>query len=93
MVYKILLAIDAIVAAIFVYFFVVGLGDGSISDFNSQLWGIILLALAAIIGGGVLLNGKGYRKAANGLLLVLATPGILYGLFLLLIVIAQPRWN
>jgi hypothetical protein len=93
MVYKILLAIDAIVAAIFVYFFVVGLGDGSISDFNSRLWGIILLALAAIIGGGVLLNGKGYRKAANGLLLVLATPGILYGLFLLLIVIAQPRWN
>ncbi len=93
MVYKILLAIDAIVAAIVVYFFVVGLGDGSISEFNIQLWVVILLALAAIIGGGVLLDGKGYRKAANGVLLVLATPGVLYGLFLLLIVITQPRWN
>jgi len=93
MFYKILLAIDAVVAAIVVYFFIIGLGDGSISNFNSQLWLIILLALAAIVGGGVLLNGKGYRKAANGLLLVLAAPGVLYGLFLLLIVITQPRWN
>jgi hypothetical protein len=93
MVYKFLLAVDAIVAAVVIYFFVVGLGDGSISDFNIRLWLIILLALAAIIGGGVLLNGKGNRKAANALLLVLATPGVLYGLFLLLIVVTQPRWN
>jgi hypothetical protein len=93
MFYKILLAIDAMVAAVVVYFFVVGLGDGSISSFNIELWLTILVALAVVIGGGVLLNSSGYRRAANALLLVLATPACLYALFVLSLVIFQPRWN
>ena len=93
MAFKILLAIDAVVALIVVYFFVIGLGDGSISAFNIQLWLAILACLVLVIGGGVLLNGKGHRRTANGLLLILATPSVVYGLFILSIVILQPRWN
>jgi hypothetical protein len=40
-----------------------------------------------------LLNAKGQRIAANLVLLILATPAALYGLFMLSIIIFQPRWN
>jgi hypothetical protein len=35
-------------------------------------------------------NGGGAAIAA---LSILAVPGVLYGLFVLLVIIAQPRWN
>jgi hypothetical protein len=93
MFFRILLGIDAIAAAVVVYFFVIGLADGSVSSFNMQLWLGILAAVAAILVGGFLLNAKGQRIAANLVLLILATPAALYGLFMLSIIIFQPRWN
>ncbi len=93
MFFRILLGIDAIAAAIILYFFVVGLGDGSISDFNMHLWLGILAALGVVIGGGVALNAKGNRRAANAVLLILAIPTALYGLFVLSLIVFQPRWN
>ncbi len=91
--FRILFGIDALAAAVIVYFFFVGLADGSVSSFNAGLWFAILAALAAILGGGWIANANGKRGAAIALLLVLAIPAVLYGLFILLIVIAQPRWN
>ncbi len=88
-----LLGIDAAAAMVIVYFFFVGLADGSVSSFNGGLWFATLAAVAAILGGGWLLNAKGQRRAAVALLLVLAVPSVLFGLFTLLIVIVQPRWN
>ena len=93
MLVRILVGIDALGALVVVYFFVVGLGDGSVSSFNMGLWLAILAAVAAVIGGGIALNAKGQRRAAIGLLLVLAVPSIAYALFILLILIAHPRWN
>jgi len=40
-----------------------------------------------------LLNANGHRGLAITLLSILAVPGVIYALFVLLIVIAQPRWN
>ena len=91
--FRILLAVDALAAAVIVYFFFVGLADGSVSSFNGGLWFAILAALAVIIGGGWLLNASGKRGPAIALLLVLAIPAVLFGLFMLIIVIANPRWN
>jgi hypothetical protein len=54
--YRILLGIDFIGAAIVLYFFAIGLGDGSVSSFNILLWMAILGIIAGIIGGGMLLN-------------------------------------
>ena len=88
-----LLVFDALVALVVVYFFIVGLGDGSVSDFNGGLWFGILAAIAAILGGGWLLERNGLRGAAIAVLLILAVPGLLYALFLALILIMQPRWN
>jgi hypothetical protein len=76
-----------------VYFFVIGLADGSVSSFNMQLWLGILAAVAAIVGGGIWLNALGHRIVANLVLLILATPAALYGLFILSVIVFQPRWN
>ena len=92
MFFRLLLAIDAIAALVILYFFMIGLADGSVSSFNMELWFGILAAVAAILGGGLLLKAKGQRIAANLVLLVLATPAALYGLFFLSIIF-QPRWN
>jgi hypothetical protein len=93
MFFRVLLGIDAIAALVVIYFFMIGLADGSVSSFNMQLWLGILAAVVAIPVGGFLLNAKGQRIAANLVLLILATPATLYGLFMLSIIIFQPRWN
>lgn len=85
--------IDAVVALVAVYFFVWGILDGSVSSFNIVLWLGILLALAAILGGSVLLRAAGHPVLGLCLLLLLAVPGLLAGLFILAILILQPRWN
>jgi hypothetical protein len=89
----ILFGIDAIVAAIVLFFFFAGLGDGSVDSFNILLWLVILGILAAILGGGWLLKSNGHPRLASVVLLILAIPGLLYALFILSVIILQPRWN
>jgi hypothetical protein len=90
---RVLLAIDAAAAAVILYFFVIGLADGSVSSFNGALWAATLASVAAILGGGALLNAKGQRGLAIVLLLVLAIPAALFGLFVLAMIVAQPNWR
>jgi hypothetical protein len=91
--FRILLAIDAAVALVALYFFFIGLGDGSVSSFNIGLWLALLGGIAAVLGGGWALNAKGQRRAALGVLAILALPGLLFGLFILMVLVLQPRWN
>jgi hypothetical protein len=91
--YRFFLAVDAVALAVALYFFGIGLADGSVSSFNIVLWLALLGGIAAIVGGGMTLNAKGNRRAATLLLAVLAVPGVLAALFLLSILIMQPRWN
>jgi vacuolar-type H+-ATPase subunit I/STV1 len=86
-------AVDVVIAIIVLYFFLVGLADGSVSSFNIGLWLLILLGLGSILGGSLWLKTAGHPALAMVLLLILAIPGLLYGLFLLALVIAAPRWN
>jgi len=88
-----LYGIDAVIALIALYFFVAGLSDGRVSSFNILLWLAILGGLAAILGGGLQLKSNGHQRLANGVLLILAVPGLLFGLFFLSLIILQPRWN
>ena len=66
---------------------------GTFSSFNGGRWAMILTGVAAVPAGGWLLAASGHRRAALALLAVLAVPGLLAGLFLLLVVVLQPRWN
>ncbi len=85
--------IDALVVLVTLYFFLVGLGDGSVSSFNGLLWLGILAGLAVVLGGGWLLKVSGQLKTAKILLSVVAVPAFLFFLFFLLIILSKPRWN
>ena len=89
----ILWGIDALVALVAIYFFIIGLGDGSVSSFNGLLWLGILVGLAAVLGGGWMLKTSGQLKSAKVLLSVVAVPAVFFFLFFLLLILSKPRWN
>jgi hypothetical protein len=89
----ILWGIDALIALIALYFFFIGLVDGSVSSFNIGIWGLLLIGLAVIVFGSLWLKSVNQLGLAKGLLSILAIPGILYALFILMILIGNPRWN
>ncbi len=85
--------IDALVGAIVVGYFFLGLADGSVSSFNSGIWAAILGALAVILAGSMWLKVVGRPGFGTALLLVLGIPGVLYGVFLFLVIVTKSRWN
>ena len=93
MAFWILWGIDAFIALIFVGFFVIGLGDGSVSSFNIGIWAVILLVLAVVLWGSYALRAKGNRAAAIAVAAVLAVPGILAGILLIATIVLHQRWN
>lgn len=86
--------IVALTALVFVYFFIVGLGDQSVSSFNIKLWLITLIAFPGILAGSYWLKNHHYIKLGIGLLLIPALPALLYAVFFLIILLGGPiRWN
>ncbi len=85
--------IDALICAITAVFFLLGIADGSVSSFNIGLWIAIWAVLGVILGGGFGLKRLGYPVLGTLLLLVLAIPGLLSGLFLFLFVVTGSTWN
>ncbi|MVM37081.1 osmoprotectant transporter permease [Spirosoma sp. HMF3257] len=92
-IFWILWGIDGIIALIFFYFFFVGIADGSVSSYNGGLWFFMLIALSAILIGGYWLQTHQHEVGAKILLSVLAVPGLLCGLFFLILILTNPRWN
>lgn len=89
----ILWGIDAVLATAVLYFFFIGLADGSVSYDNMGLWLIILMGVGTIMFGSLWLKSNQYLCIAKIVLSILALPGVLYGLFMLMIIITKPRWN
>lgn len=86
-------SVAAAVAAVMFYFFLAGLADGSVSSFNAGLWTITLAVTGGVVSGSLLLKRAGRPGLGALLSLVLAVPGLIAVLFILFILIAQPRWN
>lgn len=86
-------SIDLVVAVIAVYFFFIGLADGSVSSFNMGLWLAILCVLGGVIVGSLALRTAARTGAATALVMVLAVPSALIGLFFLVLLVAPVRWN
>jgi hypothetical protein len=81
------------VTGVAVCFFLVGLADGSVSSFNAGLWTLLLLGTVGVTAGSLMLKKRGRPGLGALLALALALPGVLAGLFLLMILITQPKWN
>ena len=84
---------DAILSLVILYFFVAGLADGSVSSFNIGLWLVIVLVVCAVMFGSLALRSAGRIGLAVALLLVIALPGLLFVLFMGLVIVTNPRWN
>jgi hypothetical protein len=93
MVFWIAWIIDALIGAVFAFFFVAGIDDHTVSAVNIGLWLGILGALAIVLGGGLALRSHGRRPAATALALVLAVPGIAFVLFFLIVILSGARMN
>jgi hypothetical protein len=85
--------IDAVIVAVALYFFFSLSAGGRVGSFNILPWLAILAVLATVVGGSVWLRSAGQHAFAFILLLLLAIPGALYALFLLLILILQPDFR
>jgi hypothetical protein len=86
-------AIDAVIAAVALYFFFSLAAGGRVGSFNILPWLAILAALAAVVGGSVWLRSIGQQVVAIVLLLGLAIPVALLGLFFLLLLILHPNFH
>jgi hypothetical protein len=84
--------VDALICAIAVLFFLLGLANGSVSSFNIGIWIAIWAALAVILGGSLWLKTAGRPVLGTLLLLVLALPSLLYGLIILLFAVTKTKW-
>lgn len=89
----ILWGIDAVIAVVFLGFFIAGIADGSVSSFNAGLWIVILAALGALLWGGYALRAAGRSGLATKLLMLLAVPAILIGALFVVVLVSNPRWN
>ena len=84
---------SALTTMVAVAFFVIGVGDGSVSSFNLTLWLALLSAMSLSLWGGYALRVRGRSRLAIAALAVTAVPGVFAALFILLVLITQPRWN
>lgn len=76
----ILWCFDALITLIGLYFFFIGLADGSVSSFNMGLWLLIMAGLAAILLGSLGLMKHNHLSIDNSVLCILAVPGFLFGI-------------
>lgn len=91
--HRILVAINAIVLGVLLYFFVWGLEDGSVSAFNILLWLALLAVPSVTLLGGAIAWASGRRALSIGLLLVPSLPGLMFAIFFLAVLILQPNWR
>ena len=85
--------VDALTALIAVYFFFVGLADGSVSSFNIGIWTVLLLGLGGVVLGSLALRAAGRDAWARALVVALAVPALGVGLFFAVLLGTHPRWN
>lgn len=85
--------IDATVALITLYFFFIGLADGSVSSVNITIWAALLAVLAALLIGSLYLKSGGNLTLAKILTGALAIPALLVALAIVFMVVSGTKWN
>jgi hypothetical protein len=85
--------IDAVIAAVALYFFFSLAAGGRVGSLNILPWLAILVALAAVVGGSVWLRSVGQQVVAIVLLLGLAIPAALCVLLFLLLLVLNPNFH
>lgn len=84
---------NALMCLIPVYFFFIGLGDGTITSRNIGLWFVILLLVAVVLVGSFLLKAANQMALAKVILILAAIPGILVLLYFIIVFTSKPNWH
>jgi hypothetical protein len=92
-IYRSLLGLAGLTAAVLIWFFLEGLADGTVSSFNIGLWLPLLAAVGGLFGGGIALHRGGRTVAGKMLLALLALPALLGGFVTLVLIISPPNWH
>ena len=93
MFFRTIWVIDAIIGGVGLYFFVVGLHDGSVSSFNMTFWIGLLGGMGAVLWGSRALRAAGKNRSAVLTALIPAVPGLLMALFFLELIAGHPNWH
>jgi hypothetical protein len=88
--YRILQGVVIVALAVLLWFFIVGLGDGSIDGSNMLLWLVLLVVPGGALVEAAQLRSGGKPGVACLLLALPAVPAVFFGLFFGLFVILQP---
>lgn len=91
--YWILWIFSALVALVPVYYFLIGLNDGSITSRNILMWVALLLIVFLVLGGSWFLQANGHLGFAKGLLFIIVIPGVIGLLYILTVIFSKQRWN
>lgn len=83
----------ALMSLVPIYFFFIGLADGSITSRNVGLWSIILIIIAFVLFGTLWLKGHEHLPLAKVILILAAIPGIFVLLYFLIVFTSKARWN
>ena len=92
-IFWILWIFTAIMSLVPIYFFFIGLNDGSITARNIGLWAIILLIIAGVLIGSCWLKDHERLGMAKGLLMLAAIPGLFVVLYFVVVLTSKARWN
>ena len=91
--FLVLLVCSALTTLVALGFFLVGLADGSVSEFNIVLWIALLGMLSLSVFGGWLLFRRSRWVLALLVLSLSALPGLLAALFLGMLSLSNPHWQ
>jgi len=84
---------NALMSLIPIYFFFIGLADGSVDSDNMGIWMILLAVVALIMGGTYWLKTQNQIKAAKVVLIIAAIPSVLAIIFMSVAIFGDVRWN
>ncbi len=92
-IFKFLWGINALASLVPLYFFVIGLADGSVNSRNMGLWALILIVFIGVLLGSIFLKNHQNTGFAIALLLIIALPALFYLIYLLIAMFGNQRWN
>ena len=84
---------NALISLIPIYFFFVGLNDGTVSSRNAGIWFILMLVVAVVLVGPFLLKAANQLTLAKVLMLIAAVPGFLVVLYFVVVITMNPDWK
>lgn len=89
----ILWGLDALVALVALFFFLLGLSDGTVSADNILLWLAILAVPGGALGGSIWLKKRGHLALSLLLLGLLAVPALCFAIIMIVLMSGNVRWN